>query len=59
MRRNIDMAKAIIKIAVAKIPRMRHCDCADALKNAIVTAPECISPEQKEMLKLIIGKYIS
>lgn len=58
MKRNIDMAKKIIKIAISKIRDIRHCECADALKTALVTAPADIPPEQKEKLKLIIGKYI-
>jgi len=58
MRRNIDVAKTIIKLSVARIHGMRRCECADALKNALVTAPELIPPEQKAKLKLIIGKYV-
>ena len=58
MRKNIDMAKAIISLAVTQIPEIRHCECAYALKSAIVTAPDLIPLEQKEKLKLIIEKYI-
>lgn len=58
MRQNIAMAKTIIKLAVPKMPKIRRCECVDALKTAIVTAPELMPPEQKEKLKLIIGKYV-
>jgi 5'-methylthioadenosine phosphorylase len=58
MRRNIDMAKKIIKSSVVKIRGTRHCQCAEALKGALVTSPEAIPPEQKEKLRLIIGKYL-
>ena len=58
LRKNVDTAKKIIKLAVSRIPDKRHCSCATALEAAIVTAPEMIPPEQKRKLKLIIGKYI-
>ena len=58
VRHNIDTAKQIIKLAVSRISQKRDCDCATALENAIVTAPEAIPPEQKKKLNLLIGKYI-
>ncbi len=58
LRANIDTARKIIKLAVAGIPGKRDCDCASALKTAIVTDPKVIPPEQKKKLDLLIGKYI-
>ena len=58
LRQNITTIKKIIKLAVARIPEQRHCGCATALKNAIVTAPELIPAEQKERLNLLISKYL-
>jgi 5'-methylthioadenosine phosphorylase len=58
LRQNIDTIKKIIKLAVARIPQKRNCECATALKAAIVTAPKFIPPEQKEKLSLLIGKYL-
>ena len=58
MHRNIDTAKAIIKLAVSRIPAKRNCPCPTALETAIVTSPDRIPQAQKEKLDLIIGKYI-
>ncbi len=58
MSQNVDMAKKIIKLTVGRIPKTRKCECQGALKAAIVTAPEKITPELKLKLKPIIGKYI-
>jgi len=58
MRRNIDTAKNIIKLAVSRIPEERDCSCRNALATAIVTSPDAVPPEQKKKLGLIIGKYI-
>jgi 5'-methylthioadenosine phosphorylase len=59
MRRNIDTAKRIIKLAVTKIPDRCNCECSSALKTAIVTAPLAIPISQKEKLDLLINKYLT
>jgi len=57
-RHNIDTAKAIIKMAVSRVPEKRECGCATAMAGAIVTDPALIPAEQKKKLNLLIGKYI-
>ncbi len=59
LRRNIYMAKEIIRIAATQIPLERNCECATALKVAFATTPEYIAPQRKVDLQPIIGKYIS
>jgi len=59
LRKNADIAKKIIRLAVGRIPERRDCPCASALKTAIITAPEMIPAEQKEKLNLLIGKYLT
>ena len=58
MRRNIDTAREIIRMALGKLPVARDCACATALEKAIITAPELIPEVQKRKLDLLIGKYI-
>jgi 5'-methylthioadenosine phosphorylase len=58
LRQNVDTIKKIIKLAVARIPEKRDCECATALKAAFVTAPRFIPPGQKQKLNLLIGKYL-
>jgi len=60
MNQNIHNAKAIIKKAVALLGSQEEsrCDCAQALKNCIVTQPDSIPEESKEKLRYIIDKYI-
>ncbi len=58
LRQNVDTSKRIIRLAVNRIPKKRDCECSAALKMAIVTAPELMPVEQKEKLKLLIGKYL-
>ncbi|HHS13786.1 MAG TPA: S-methyl-5'-thioadenosine phosphorylase [bacterium] len=58
LRRNIIAVKKIIHQAILNIPPERHCECASALANSIVTDPSMISREQSRRLDLLIGKYI-
>jgi 5'-methylthioadenosine phosphorylase len=57
LRRQEELTKRIISLAVPCIGR-RDCGCTNALAGAIVTAPEAISPAQKQKLGLLIGRYI-
>lgn len=56
--KGVEAAKKVLKLAIPGIPPKRACACASALKNAIATSREYISPKAKEELKLLIGKYL-
>jgi 5'-methylthioadenosine phosphorylase len=58
LKQNIAIAKNIIRLALSAIPEKRDCECATALKTAIVTSPDLIPARQKKDLDLLIGKYI-
>ena len=57
-RQQTQKIREIIRLAVSRIPGKHECECSTALKTAIVTDPELIPPEQKQKLKLLIGKYL-
>ncbi len=59
LRKNVENAKKIIKVALTELPKERSCPCSTALKEAIVTRQEAIPEERKKELGLIIGKYMS
>jgi len=59
MSKNVGNAKELIKAAVPLLAAERECECASALKFAIMTAPETIPAEAKTRLGLLIDKYIS
>jgi 5'-methylthioadenosine phosphorylase len=58
MRRNIAMAREIIRRAVPLVPEVRKCECAHALRAAIFTGHEHISAKTKKDLAPLIGKYV-
>jgi 5'-methylthioadenosine phosphorylase len=55
--KNVENAKAILKEAVKRIPNERTCPAKDALKYAVMTAPDRIPAETREKLSLFLDKY--
>jgi len=58
LQKSAQMAKNIVKKAVAQIPERRQCQCATALKDAIITSPAHIPAYLKKDLALLIEKYV-
>jgi len=58
LEKNVATAKKIVRTASARTPQNRECGCAQALKDAIITAPEKIPKQMKRDLRLLIGKYL-
>ena len=59
LAKNAATAQQIIAGAVAALPYERTCECANALKYALVTRPDMVPEQVKEDLAPIIGRYIS
>lgn len=55
---NVEMARKIVKLALSRVPAERNCQCANALKNAIITSPEAIPEGTRKKLDLIVRKYL-
>lgn len=58
LKRGTETVKRLLRHAVTRMPKVRNCICASALKNAIITSPELIPEQVKKDLAPIIGKYI-
>jgi 5'-methylthioadenosine phosphorylase len=56
---NAKAAQQVIAAAVEALPFDRTCECATALKHAIITRPEAISADAKSRLAPLVGKYLS
>jgi 5'-methylthioadenosine phosphorylase len=59
LSKNAATAQEIIAGAVARLPYERTCECASALRYALVTRPEMIPDQVKTDLAPIIGKYLT
>jgi 5'-methylthioadenosine phosphorylase len=55
---NARTAQHIIAAAVESLPYERTCECASALKYALITRPDAIPPEVRQDLAPIVGKYL-
>ena len=59
LTRNAQTAQQIIAGAVDRLPFDRTCECASALKYALITRPDVIPPETARDLAPIVGKYLA
>jgi len=55
---NAANAKQIIHDSMPLLARLPACNCQSALRNAIITAPEKVSPAIRQKLAPIIGRYL-
>ena len=55
--RNVPVAKEILRALVPGLQSKRECECAAALRGAIITSPELIPEDTRNRLSAIIGKY--
>jgi 5'-methylthioadenosine phosphorylase len=58
LTQNAATAQKVIADAVGKLPFDRNCECATALKYAIITRPEAIPEQVKRDLDPIVGRYL-
>jgi 5'-methylthioadenosine phosphorylase len=58
LMQNAKTAQQIIANAVERLPFERTCECASALKYALITRPEAIPAQVKADLAPIVGRYL-
>ncbi len=56
--KNAATAQAVLRAALRRLPIARECECAGALKFALVTPSHLVPAEVKRDLEPIIGKYM-
>ena len=58
LTQNAKMAQAIIATAVDALPFERTCECANALKFALITRPDAVPARTLVDLAPIVGRYL-
>jgi 5'-methylthioadenosine phosphorylase len=58
LMQNSKAAQQIIAGAVERLPYQRTCECATALKYALITRPDAIPEQARRDLAPLIGKYL-
>jgi 5'-methylthioadenosine phosphorylase len=56
--KNVAVSREAVRLALTRLPSTRDCPCADALKDAIITAPELVSAATRARLAPLIRKYL-
>jgi 5'-methylthioadenosine phosphorylase len=56
--RNAGTARAVLRGAVRRLPLPRGCECATALKNALITPAALVPNAVKRDLEPIVGRYM-
>jgi 5'-methylthioadenosine phosphorylase len=59
IKKNVTMAKSIIRNVAGLAAGQRGCPCADALRYAIITDRSVIPEQTKSDLALLVGKYLT
>jgi 5'-methylthioadenosine phosphorylase len=57
MKKNSDTFRAIIHEAIPRLSGKRFCPCAEAMKYAVITAPDLIPEKIRKALGLVLDKY--
>lgn len=58
LTKNAETARNMIRETVKKLPFERTCECATALRYALITQPDHISPAMQRELEPLVGKYL-
>jgi len=58
LHKNVELAKRVIRGVLPIVRVVRECQCADALKYAIVTSPHIIPRSTRRKLDLLIGRHM-
>jgi 5'-methylthioadenosine phosphorylase len=58
LAKNAETAKAVLRAAVRRLPVPRDCECATALRYALITPPDLVPEAVKRELEPIVGRYM-
>ncbi len=58
LQKNTALAQQAIARLVRSLPEARDCACGQALKDALITAPDRIPGETRQRLALLVDKYL-
>lgn len=59
LRHNVEMARQVLRVVVPQMDGERDCPCDSALRNAIVTPPDMMPPEERARMGLFLDRYLN
>jgi hypothetical protein len=57
MKANVAAAQETLRRTLPRLPTPRRCECATAARHALLTSKDAISPESRERLRGLYGRY--
>ena len=58
LQANVAASKQLLRGSIPHLPTPRRCPCGSAARDAILTSNEAITPEARERLRGLFGRYI-
>ncbi len=58
MKQNVEVAKRVLRHALDLAQGLPICSCHSALKNAVITAPEAITPALRNRYRVLLHHYL-
>lgn len=59
LMKNVTVSQQTVRLALGRLPAVRECACASALKDALVTPAELVPQATRERLAPLIDKYVT
>jgi len=57
LMKNVEVSRQVVRLALSRLPAVRHCPCATALQDALVTPLDLVPAETRKRLSPLIDKY--
>ncbi|UCE63204.1 MAG: S-methyl-5'-thioadenosine phosphorylase [Nitrospirota bacterium] len=58
MKQNVEVAKRVLRYALDLAQGLPTCSCHSALQNAVITAPEAITPTLRNRYRVLLQHYL-
>ena len=59
LQQNVATSREVLRQVIPRLGSQRRCECATALENAVITAPESIPAGVRERLGLLLGQKLA
>jgi len=59
MKQNVEVAKRVLRKALDLVQGLPTCSCQSALRHAVITAPEAITPTLRNRYRVLLKHYLA
>ena len=58
MKQNVEVAKRVLRTALDLVQGLPPCSCHSALRHAVITDPEAITPTLRNRYRVLLHQYL-